>query len=67
MSAPQKTGWTPDGEYLGPFTEVTTYPCPVPGRCPCAAPCHFMAKVVLKSPALKAVYGEAAVARVGGK
>jgi hypothetical protein len=66
MNEPQKTGWTPDGEYHGPFTEVTTFPCPVPGSCPCAAPCQFMAKV-LKSPALKAFYGAEAVDRVGTK
>jgi hypothetical protein len=56
MSAPQKTGWTPDGEYLGPFTEVTTFPCPVPGFCPCAAPCK-RAVETMKSPALEAFYG----------
>ena len=52
MSAPQKTGWASDGEYLGPFTEVATFPCPVAGQCPCAAPCKRMAKVCKMSPLL---------------
>jgi hypothetical protein len=55
MSAPQKTGWAPDGEYLGPFTVVTTFPCPVPGSCPCAAPCQMMAKVCKMPPLLDPV------------
>lgn len=47
MSAPQKTGWDEFGEYHGPFTKVTAYPCPFSGPefCPCAAPCERMAKV----------------------
>ena len=48
MSAAQKTGWDEFGEYHGPFTEVTTFPCPVPGGCPCARPCEMAAKVLVR-------------------
>jgi hypothetical protein len=47
MSAAQKTGWDEFGEYHGPFTEVTTFPCSVAAHssCPCAAPCKKSASV----------------------
>jgi hypothetical protein len=52
MNAPQKTGWDEHGEYHGPFTEVTTFPCPVAGPCPCGRPCKMMVKTLLMAPFL---------------
>jgi hypothetical protein len=55
MSAPQKTGWDEHGEYHGPFTEVTSYPCPVAGPCPCGRPCKMMATTLRMAPLLDLV------------